>query len=88
MPVELVAQSENFNRDNEFEIYPDNARTVALFIDMLTQWRVGVNGATGLDYNVIPMLFKLRRVKKKHRNDVFDGLKVMERAALEAIKTK
>lgn len=86
MPVELVAQSENFKKSEEVEIYPDNAQTVALFIDMMTQWRVGVNGATGLDYNVLPGLFKIRRVKKKNREELFDGIQVMERAALGAMK--
>lgn len=88
MPVEIVAESENFKQYKGEGIYPDNVQTVSLFIDMLTQWRVGVNGATGFDYKALPVVFKMRGVKKKNREEVFNGLQVMERAALKVMREK
>lgn len=56
---------------------------VAIFTDMLTQWRVGANGATGLDYKSLPVVFSFRRIKAADRAEIFDGLQIMERAALK-----
>ena len=65
------------------EIWPDNLSTVNAFIAMNTQWRVGMAGATGLDYNVLPTVFRLNRVPRGEWQDVFEGIRTMESAALE-----
>jgi hypothetical protein len=49
---------------------------------MITQWRAGPGGMIGLDYCALPTVFKIRGIKKKFRQDVFDGLQIMERAVL------
>lgn len=84
LPAELIAEAEGY-KDLAGGIYPDNAQTVAIFADMLTQWRVGHSGATGLDYSALPVVFNIRQIKKAKRADIFDGLQVMERAALVAM---
>ncbi|MDC8756263.1 DUF1799 domain-containing protein [Janthinobacterium fluminis] len=43
--------AEDFASD-PVEIFPDNVQVYELFNMMGTQWRVGMNGPTGLDYNV------------------------------------
>lgn len=40
---------------------------------------------TGLDYNVLPELWKRLEIKKKDRNRVFADLQEMERAALSVM---
>lgn len=35
------------------EIWPDNVRSVNVFVAMSTQWRVGIAGASGLDYSAL-----------------------------------
>jgi hypothetical protein len=85
LPADLIGEAEGY-RDAGGGIYPDNAQTVAIFSDMLTQWRVGATGATGLDYAALPAVFSIRHIKREDRADVFDGLQVMERAALEAMR--
>lgn len=52
---------------------------------MLTQWRVGVNGATGIDYTALRSVLSIRRVKVAYRESIFDDVRVMERAALNHI---
>ncbi len=53
-----------------------------MFFALSTQWRVGMGGLTGLDYNALPALFSLLGIKKKSRRELFFGLREMERAAL------
>jgi Phage related hypothetical protein (DUF1799). len=52
---------------------------------MATQWRIGMNGPTGLDYNVLPEMWRLFSVKKKDRETVFFDIQEMERVALSVM---
>lgn len=52
---------------------------------MDTQWRVGVTGPTGLDYGVLPTVLRLMGVQRSQWPWIWDALRVMERAALEAM---
>lgn len=49
-----------------------------------TQWRVGVSGATGLDYAGVESAIRLRRLARgrKDRAQLMADLQVMERATL------
>ena len=87
LPVELVGEAEDFKGADE-GIYPDNWPIATVFSDMMTQWRVGVAGATGLDYSALPIVLSIRRIKAADREEVFSGLQVMEQAALEFIRKK
>lgn len=64
------------------EVWPDNVPTIAVFIAMCTQWRVGMSGATGLDYAALPVVMRLNGIAAKDRPDVFEGIREMEDAAL------
>jgi hypothetical protein len=55
---------------------------------MQTQWRTGVNGPTGMDYSVLPELWRRLKVPPEQRDDVFHDLRVLEGAALEEIHKK
>lgn len=88
MPLELVMEAEGFKKSDHDGIYPDNWQTVGVFLDMLTQWRTGMNGATGLDYTALPVVLRIRKVALAEREDVFNGLQVMERAALTHMRRK
>ena len=61
----------------EVKVWPDNVPTLNVFVAMSTQWRVSHNGATGLDYAVIPVVEDRLGTKAD-----FDGLRAMEEAAL------
>ena len=87
IPIDLVMDAEGF-RDEDTYIYPDNERAVMVFIDIMTQWRTGAAGAVGLDYNVLPMVFELRKIDGEERAEVFDGVRIMESAALETMRKK
>lgn len=63
-------------------VWDINWNTFNLFYNMSTQWRVGMGGATGLDYAAIPVVGKLLGLKKKELNNMFHDLRVMENEAL------
>lgn len=55
---------------------------------MRTQWRVGMAGYTGLDYSVLPEIWRRCKVPPDERDTVFSDLQVIELAALSAMHTK
>lgn len=50
---------------------------------MQTQWRVGMAGATGLDYAGVRALFDEEGLAGDERREVFAGIRAAEAAALE-----
>lgn len=64
------------------EIWDINWNAFNLFHSLTTQWRVGMGGATGLDYSVIPTVGKMLGFKNKQINEMFPDLQVMENEAL------
>jgi hypothetical protein len=53
-----------------------------VFIAMETQWRVGVNGPTGLDYSALGEIWRRTKTSPTERDSIFEDLRVLERAAL------
>lgn len=80
-----VAEFMAGNPPPPFEVAPDNWPAALMFSALQTQWRIGMNGATGLDYAVLPAVFDLHGVATEDRGDVFECLRIMEGAALEAM---
>lgn len=64
------------------EIWPGNWPAFQVFSAMTTQWRVGMGGATGLDYAVLPTVMDIVGIRKKARRDVFAAVREMENEAL------
>lgn len=61
-----------------FWVFPEHQTAVVLFEAMRTQWRSGFSGPTGLDYAVLPSLFRLHGVKRSQQRKLFEDLRVME----------
>lgn len=72
----------------DVEVWPDNRQTVNVFIAMSTQWRTGSAGAIGLDYGALPSVMEMLGVDAADRPEVFDGLRLMEDAALEEMRSQ
>lgn len=64
------------------QVWQENLPTVKAFIAMDTQWRVGMSGATGLDYAALPVVLRLSELPRKSWPEVFQDIRLMERAAL------
>jgi len=70
------------------ELLPENWLPFTLFSRLGTQWRVGMAGATGLDYNALyPLLDKQCATLDEWQN-TFDDIQVMESAALSEMNRK
>jgi len=69
-------------------VWPENWASVEVFSAMQTQWRVGMNGPTGLDYAALPPVLDLMAVENDERADCFAGLRVMENEALDVFRRK
>lgn len=65
-----------------FEVWPDNWSYVMLFNSMTTQWRVGMNGPTGLDYPSLESALRLDGWPKRKWPEAFDAIRLMEEEAL------
>lgn len=68
--------------DAAAELWPDNLLAANAFIAISTQWRTGYSGATGLDYNVIPSVFRLIGIPRLEWADTFECVRVMEAEAM------
>ena len=66
----------------DVEIWPENRETWNLFTRLSTQWRTGMAGATGLDYNAAYPLLERMAVDKMDWWHLFDGLQACESEAL------
>lgn len=67
-------------RDDSFEVLPENWEAVQMFMRCQTQWRIGMAGPIGLDYGAVNWLLRLYEVED-HRS-VLEDLQTMEAAVL------
>ena len=68
------------------DIWPDNWPHVETFVAMSTQWRLGASGPLGLDYSALQAVLRLRGLPRSRWPETFDAIRVMEEAALEALR--
>ncbi|PIJ49199.1 MULTISPECIES: DUF1799 domain-containing protein [unclassified Erwinia] len=69
--------------DVNIEVWPDIWPSFEVFRAMYTQWRTGMNGVTGLDYNVLPWLMKVHGIDDEA--SALNDIRVMEASALRTI---
>ena len=69
-----------------FDVWEENWDIVEMFLRMQTQWRIGFCGPTGLDYTTLEWLCRLYAVQDPV--GLFEGLQVMEAAALTTFNKK
>ncbi|MGA4522838.1 DUF1799 domain-containing protein [Citrobacter portucalensis] len=69
--------------EDDVGILPSILEAFTVFSALATQWRVGVGGATGLDYNVLPWVFKLHEVEDAAA--CMADIRIMESEALKVM---
>ncbi len=69
-----------------FELWACNVKTFDLFDAMSTQWRIGINGASGLDYAALAHTARLLGVKLTRAR--FAEIRAMETEALAVMREK
>ena len=81
MPAEMLESMQQ--TEKHFEVWPENADVLGLFLKLQTQWRI-INGiVVGLDYPSVGFMMDLYSVKD--RLQTFDDIQAMEVAALAAM---
>ncbi|WP_136414832.1 DUF1799 domain-containing protein [Herbaspirillum sp. ST 5-3] len=99
--AEIKSEQEEQADVDEFEVFEENWATVQAFRAIETQWHWasinlplagGLGGfstrlvRTALKHEAIPILFSMRGIKKKDRSEIYEGILVMERAALQEMR--
>lgn len=69
--------------EETIELWPDAWPGFLLFEAMSTQWRVGMGGATGLDYNTLPLVARYMEVEDEHMPLAFNDIRTMEAEVLK-----
>ena len=64
------------------EIWPDNVRAFNVFQGLRTQWRVGMGGATGLDFLVVYRRMDRLGLTPEEYDRLDEDIQVMEATAL------
>lgn len=64
-------------------LWPDNVLAWECWQGVQTQWRVGMGGATGLDYAGVRAFLDEQDLQRDERRDVFAGIQACELATLE-----
>jgi len=67
------------------EVWPENWPAFCLFTEIGSQWRVGMGGAFALDYLVLHRELDDLALTGEERQRMKDAIRVMERAALDAM---
>jgi hypothetical protein len=81
MPAELASHF----AIEKTKVWPIHFDVLQVFNSLVTQWRVGAQGRTGIDYSVLPVVMDLHEINSTERKQMFADLKVMETAALEQL---
>lgn len=69
--------------DRELWLWPENRPAWDLWLCLQTQWRVGMAGATGLDYSAVAAVMHMQSTARKERPELLALLRVMEAEVLE-----
>lgn len=72
----------------EVYLWPENLPVWRIFQEVRTQWYVGINGPTGLNYGGVEVVMRMQRVKRSERAQLFTKIQMMERAMLDAWSEK
>lgn len=72
----------------DLEVFDENWDALMLFSNYSTQWRVGANGATGLDYNVFQHELDRMKLDKETYDKFMRQLRQIERQALREMRSK
>lgn len=64
--------------DIDLDVLEDNLPAVRVWFAVQTQWRIGLDGPSGLDYAVLPAVLGLFGIRRKQRGEVFAALRILE----------
>lgn len=72
-------------KDWFFDLWEENWPPLQLYIQLQTQWRVGMGGPYGLDYNVVFHELDRKGLEPEAYDEMLAAMRVVEEVALKAI---
>lgn len=69
-------------------LWPENQLAWECWMSVQTQWRIGMSGATGLDYAGVRAALSIRGVRGAELRDVFECIQAAETATLVALANR
>ena len=75
-----LRRDEECKLDNAIMIWPEHWKAVRLFAALVTQWRVGMAGAVGLDYVALAAVARMLKIKVTSRR--LEQLQLLESETL------
>jgi len=69
--------------DTSQSVFPENWLPLNVFLDLQTQWRVGMKGPLGLDYQAVKAALELMQIAVKEWPDLFQDIRILEAAWLD-----
>jgi hypothetical protein len=79
----LVVEA-GIDQEDEFHLWPENVKTLRLWLGMQTQWWTDAEGGSGLRYEGVLAGMRMLGIPRKEQRELFLGLQAMERATLDA----
>jgi Iap family predicted aminopeptidase len=76
-----VVLEDEIETSDDCEVWEENWPVLELFLRCQTQWRTGMSGPVGLDYNAVAWVLKLTAEEASHRS-LLEDLQIMEGAVL------
>ncbi len=89
LPTEEEAAAAGFtvaDYEESIEVWPENWQAFQIFGQMGTQWRVGFNGPTGLDYQTLFEILDRYSLDGDEWWQMFDDIRLCESKALDTIQ--
>lgn len=71
-----------------FELWPENEQSIALFSSLSTQWRIGMSGPIGLDYNVLFKRMERMKLSDEAHELMFQDIRIIESEALSILNQR
>jgi hypothetical protein len=81
-----LAVPEVEQRPETFGLLAENGEAMGWFMKLQTQWRMGMNGPVGLDYQVFFLWAKDEGVKRSDRLWLLEDLRLVEREFLGVMR--
>lgn len=72
--------------EDDMEVWDCVWPSFVTFESMATQWRVGMSGATGLEYSAIPPVVDMLGFDKTQLKVIFQDIRIMENEALNIMR--
>jgi hypothetical protein len=81
-----LAVPEVEQRPETFGLLAENVEAIGWFMKLQTQWRMGINGPVGLDYQAFILWAKDEGVKRRVRVWLLEDLRLVEREFLGVMR--